>query len=99
MIFNMVDMAQVLSMQKGGGNWDSQMSTALYEIAVRHPELVRSREWFDQGLDSMVANLWTTSRADGSVQEPTFGYTTLINNRYKALLDTCRKLKVPLDDK
>ena len=98
-IFNMVDMAQVLSMQKGGGNWESQMTTALYSLAERHPELARSKEWFDQGMTEMINNLWTTSRADGSVQEPTFGYTTLIINRYKALLDTCRKLKIELDQK
>ncbi len=98
-IFNMVDMAAVLALQKGGGNWESQMTTALYSLAERHPELAKSKEWFDQGMAEMVTNLWTTSRADGSVQEPTFGYTTLVINRYKALLDTCRKLKIPLDDK
>ncbi|MCX8053076.1 MAG: heparinase II/III family protein, partial [Armatimonadetes bacterium] len=99
MIFNMVDMATVLSMQKGGGNWESQMTTALYEFAERHPELAKSKQWFEKGLNEMIANLWSTSRADGSVQEPTFGYTTLIINRYRALLDTCRKLKISLDPK
>jgi len=98
-IFNMVDMAEVLALQKGGGNWESQMTTALYSLAERHPELAKSKEWFDQGVTEMLNNLWATSRADGSVQEPTFGYTTLIINRYKALLDTCRKLKIQLDAK
>ncbi|MGQ9580633.1 MAG: alginate lyase family protein [Armatimonadota bacterium] len=98
-IFNMVDMAEVLALQKGGGNWESQMTTALYELAERHPELARSTEWFQQGIQEMIANLWTTSRNDGSVQEPTFGYTTLIINRYKKLLDTCRRRGVPLESR
>ncbi|MDH7601081.1 MAG: alginate lyase family protein [Armatimonadota bacterium] len=98
-IFNMVDMAEVLALQKGGGNWESQMTTALYSLAERHPELAKSKEWFEQGVAEMINNLWTTSRADGSVQEPTFGYTTLIINRYKALLDTCKKLNRPLEPK
>ncbi len=98
-IFNMVDMAEVLALQKGGGNWESQMTTALYSLAERHPELAKSKEWFEQGVTEMINNLWSTSRADGSVQEPTFGYTTLIINRYKALLDTCKKLNKTLESK
>lgn len=99
MIFNMVDMARVLSMQKGGGNWDSQMSTALYELAERHPELAQSKEWFNQGLNSMLANLWSISRSDGTIQEPTFGYTTLVINRFRKLLDTCKRLNISIDPK
>lgn len=99
MIFNMVDMARVLSMQKGGGNWDSQMSTALYELAERHPELAQSKEWFEQGLSSMIANLWSISRADGTIQEPTFGYTTLVINRFIKLLDTRKRLNISIDPK
>jgi heparan-sulfate lyase len=99
MIFNMADMAAVLSIYKGGGNWESQMSTALYELAERHPELARSKEWFNKGLTTMVDNLWETSRADGSVQEPTYNYTNLIINRYRHLLDTCKKLSIPLERK
>lgn len=99
MIFNMADMAAVLSVYRGGGNWESQMSTALYELAERHPELARSKEWFNKGLTTMVDNLWETSRADGSVQEPTYNYTNLIINRYRHLLDTCKKLSIPLEQK
>ncbi len=99
MIFNMVDMAEMLSIEKGGGNWESQMSTALYELADRHPELARAKEWFNKGLETMVKNLWETSRFDGTVQEPTYNYTTLIINRYRRLLDTCKKLNVPLEKK
>jgi len=99
MIFAMVDKAEMLSIQKGGGNWDSQMSTALYELADRHPELKQSKEWFDQGLAAMLANLWSISRSDGSVQEPTFNYTTLIINRFIRLLDTCKKLNIPVEPK
>lgn len=97
MIFNMVDLATALSIYKGGGNWESQMSSALYELAERHPELARSKEWFDKGLSTMVGNLWETSRFDGSVQEPTFNYTTLIINRYRRLLDTCKNLSIPIE--
>jgi len=99
MIFNMVDMAEVLALLKGGGNWDAQMSTALYELADRHPELAKSNEWFEQGLSAMFENLWTICYPDGVVQEPTFNYNNIVVNRYRKLLDTCKARKIAVDPK
>lgn len=99
MIFNMVDMANVITTYKAGGNWETQISTALYELADRHPELARSKEWFDKGLTTLFANLMETCYPDGPVQEPTSNYNCLMVNRFTRTLDICKKLNIPVEDR
>lgn len=99
MIFNMVNMIDVLSIQKGGGNWDTQMSTALYEAADRHPELKMSGEWIKESMAAIFDNLMTVSRADGPTQEPTSNYHTLMLNRFLRILENCREKNISVDPK
>lgn len=97
MIFNMVDQAEVLSRMSGGGNWEAQMSTALYEIAERHPELAKSPQWFEQGINTLYANLMETCYPDGPIQEPTSNYHCLVVNRFTRTVLKCKELGIPID--
>lgn len=97
MIFNMVDMANTLAVYKGGGNWEAQMSSALYELADRHPELARSAEWFDKGIRDLFANLMETVYPDGCLREPTYNYHCLTTNRFTRTLLRCREKGIPVD--
>lgn len=99
MIFNMVNMADVYAIQKGGGNWDTQMSSGLMEFADRQPELNASRVWFEDSLAAVFDNLWVVSRADGTTQEPTSNYHNLMLNRFLRVLETCKKKSIPVDPK
>lgn len=97
MIFNMIDQAEVLSRMAGGGNWEAQMSTALYEIAERHPELAKSPQWFEQGITTLYKNLMETCYPDGPIQEPTSNYHCLVVNRFTRTILKCKELGIPID--
>ncbi len=91
MIFEMVDSANVIDAQKGGGNRAAIMAAALYEFADRYPELKKSKEWFRKGLDDLFANLMEVVNRDGPLHEPTYGYHCLTVNRYTSTILKCRQ--------
>ena len=97
MIFNMVDMAETLSIQRYGGNWETQMFSSLFSFAESHPELAKSKQWFDNGLADLLKNLWDTVRPDGPIGEATSGYNWLVVNRFLGTLETCRNLGIPIE--
>lgn len=99
MIFNMVNMMDVLAIQRGGGNWQTQMMSALYEASDRHPELVNSRARFEKSLANLMDNLWIVSRPDGATQEPTSNYHTLMVNRFLRTLEKCKEKSIPIEQK
>ena len=96
-ILDMVDNANVIHVQKGGGNRAAIMATALYEFAERHPELKMSKVWFEAGMGDLFNTLMTAVHEDGPLQEPTFGYHCLTVNRFTKTLLKCKQLGLPID--
>lgn len=96
MIFNVADMINALSMMKGGGNWETQITSTFVEFAQDYPEFKKSKGWFQMGWDGLVKNLMETVRPDGPLGEATFNYHMLTCNRYMSLLETARNLKLPV---
>lgn len=96
MIFNMADMANVLSRMRGGGNWQTQLADTLLEFGQTHPELRKSREWFETGLTELLANARETVHPDGSLWEASIGYHGLVANRFLRLIENADRFEVEL---
>lgn len=98
-IINLGEMLDVFERQKGGGNWDAQMSNGLVEAGLAYPEFRRAREWIRQGSDSLVANAQKSVWDDGVAREPTTGYHGMMMRRYAKLIrrSTDLGLQVPED--
>lgn len=89
-IFNMGELAEVLERQKGGGNWDTQMSDALFQFGVTYPEFKKAKERALRGLTSLVENAKKTVYPDGALHEPTVNYHGLVLNRYSKVIQQVR---------
>ncbi len=96
MIFNFVDMADVLSLMRGGGNWETQIADTLFEIGERHPELKMSKEWFSEGLSRLIASSRDSVYLDGVLQEASINYHGLVANRFLGLLEKGEKLQLQI---
>lgn len=98
-IINLGEMLEVFERQKGGGNWDAQMSNGLMEAGLTYPEFRRAREWVRQGAEALAANARESVREDGVAREPTTGYHGMMMRRYAKFLRRSRELglEVPRD--
>src|SRR5207237_459726 len=83
---------QFFVQQKGGGNWDTQMSNALFEFGWQFPECQKSKQWVSRGFTSLVKNALDTVRPDGVLQEPTINYHQLVMGRYAHTIEQARGL-------
>ena len=97
-IMNLVDMADVLAIEKGGGNWADQMNMGLFEFGVGFPEYTRAKEFAQQGFDGLITSMRDTLLPDGPIGESA-GYQCLVNNTYLTVLTEAREngLVVPDD--
>lgn len=97
-ILELPRLAEVLALQKGGGNWATQMTDALFEFGSTYPEFKRSPEYFRMGFDGMLANMRETMQEDGPIGE-SMGYQTLTLGRFNNLLKKAEQfgLQVPPD--
>lgn len=97
-IINMGEMAEVLGRMKGGGNWETQISDALFEFGLRYPEFKGSHERVRRGLARIVENASETVHPDGALREPTINYHLLVLNRYSKVIERCRSLKIEIPE-
>jgi len=97
-IMNMVDMAEVLAVQKGGGNWADQMNVGLFDFGTGFPEFARAKELAQKGFDGLVSNMRDTLLPDGSIGE-SGGYQFLVLNTYLGAIHDAKAagLDVPAD--
>lgn len=98
LIFNMVDMANVQELYRGGGNWEAQRADSLLEFGQAHPELKRSKVWFSQGLETLIKNSEETVFPDGALHECSMNYHGLVTNRFLQLLENARKNNFPVPE-
>lgn len=97
-IFNLADMADVLAIQKGGGNWATQMFDHLFFFGTEFPEFARSREYAALAFDGLVSNMRETLLPDGPIGESA-GYQMMVHRRYVELIGSARSLglEIPPD--
>lgn len=97
-IFNLADMADVLAIQKGGGNWATQMFDHLFYFSTEFPEFAKSKQYGQYAFDGMIANMRETLLPDGPIGESA-GYQMLVHNQYMEVIDRARNLglQVPGD--
>jgi hypothetical protein len=98
-IIDLARMGAVLERMKGAGNWQTQMSDALFKFGMKYPEYKRSENWFKQGFNSLVENALSTVRPDGVLQEPTMGYHRLVANRYTMAVKKARQMGLEIPAK
>lgn len=96
LIFNVVDMANVIAVMRGGGNWQTQMMDTLFDFGQTHPELKQSRVWFEKGFRELLINARETVHPDGSLWEASINYHGLVANRYLGLLESADKLDLEI---
>jgi hypothetical protein len=97
-IFNLADMADVLLRHKAGGNWTTQIKSALMELAEQHPEWRDAKAMMEQGFGGLVENLLETVHPDGPLKEATSNYHLLTLNRFVRLLEQAGRLKVAVPE-
>jgi len=97
-IFNLADMADVLAIQKGGGNWATQMYDHLFYFGTEFPEFAKSKEYAALAFDGLVTNMRETLLPDGPIGESA-GYQLMVHRRYVELIGLARKLglDIPAD--
>lgn len=97
-IFNLADMADVLAIQQGGGNWATQMYDHLFYFGTEFPEFARSREYAALAFEGLVSNMRETLLPDGPIGESA-GYQMMVHRRYVELIGRARSLglEIPQD--
>lgn len=97
-IINLADMADMLAIEKGGGNWATQMYDHLFYFSTEFPEFAKSREYAKLALDGLISNMKETLLPDGPIGESA-GYQMLVHNQYLDVLDRAEKfgLTIPED--
>ncbi len=96
-IMNLVDMAEVLAVEKGGGNWATQMTDSLFDFGRTYPEFRRSKEFFQIGYDGLIQNMRDTLSPDGPIGESS-GYQGLVHGRYVKVPQDARNLGLPFPE-
>lgn len=94
-IFNLADMADVLAIQKGGGNWATQMYDHLFYFSTEFPEFAKSKEYAALAFDGLVNNMRETLFPDGPIGESA-GYQLMVHSRYVELIERARKLNLDI---
>ena len=97
-ILNLGEMADVLEQMQGGGNWETQMAEALFDVGLTYPEFRRAKERVRQGLDIAVRNAFETIRPDGVLREPSINYHMLVMNRFSSIIQRVRELGLELPE-
>jgi hypothetical protein len=97
-IINLGEMAEVLERMKGGGNWETQMADSLFDFGLTYPEFRGAKARVEQGLATLVRNALSTVHADGTLQEPSINYHTLVMGRYASVIERARALKLAVPD-
>ncbi|MEI6914046.1 MAG: alginate lyase family protein, partial [Armatimonadota bacterium] len=97
-IFNLPDMAEVLYIQKGGGNWEDQMSFGLFEFGRQFHEFTRWKDVMQKGFDRMTTNMRATMLPDGPMGEAP-NYQMMVHNQYRQVVRTAQGagLAMPFD--
>lgn len=90
-IFNLGDMADVLAIQKGGGNWATQMFDHLFYFSTEFPEFARSREYARLAFEGLKENMRETLQPDGPIGESA-GYQMMVHGQYLDIMERARKL-------
>lgn len=91
-LFNLGEMSEVFERQRGGGNWDAQMSNGLMEFGLTYPEFKSAPGWVEQGFEQLVNNALESVYDDGAAREPTVGYHGMMMRRYRNVLETAAEL-------
>jgi hypothetical protein len=89
---HLADMAEALEWLRGGGNWETQRATALFNFAVKYPELKKSRAWMEQGWSTAQENLMETVHPDGPLRESSLNYHNLCMGRFAGMIEKARSL-------
>ncbi|MCX7599674.1 MAG: heparinase II/III family protein [Armatimonadetes bacterium] len=97
-ILNLGQMADVLERMQGGGNWETQMAEALFDVGLTYPEFRNAKERVRQGLEIAVRNAMETIRPDGVLREPTTNYHMLVMNRFSSIIERTRQLGLELPE-
>jgi heparan-sulfate lyase len=97
-IFDLADMANVLSRHQAGGNWTTQIKSALITLAEQHPEWRNADAMMADGLAGMIDNVLETIHPDGPLKEATINYHLFTLGYFSRLLETADRLKVPFPD-
>ncbi len=90
-IFNLGDMADVLAIQKGGGNWATQMFDHLFYFSTEFPEFARSKEYARLAFDGLIENMRETLQPDGPIGESA-GYQMMVHGQYLDIMERARRL-------
>lgn len=90
-IFNLGDMADVLAIQKGGGNWATQMLDHLFYFSTEFPEFARSKEYGRLAFEGLQANMRETLQPDGPIGESA-GYQMMVHGQYLDIMERTRRL-------
>jgi|DewCreStandDraft_4_1066084.scaffolds.fasta_scaffold01697_29 hypothetical protein len=95
-IFNLGDMADVLAIQKGGGNWATQMFDHLFYFSTEFPEFARSKEYARLAFDGLIENMRETLQPDGPIGESA-GYQMMVHGQYLDIMERARRfgLEIP----
>jgi hypothetical protein len=91
-IVNLAEMAEVLERMKGGGNWEAQNTSALFEFGQEFPELRKARSWIERGFAGAAASCLENTTPDGPLKEATVNYHLLSLNRYLTVLEQAGKV-------
>ncbi|MBC7289549.1 MAG: heparinase II/III family protein, partial [Armatimonadetes bacterium] len=97
-ILNLGQMAEVLDQMEGGGNWETQMAEALFDVGLAYPEFRHAKERVRRGLDTAVRNAMETVYPDGVLHEPSVNYHMLVANRLCSIVERTRQLGLKLPD-
>ncbi len=97
-ILNLGDMADVLAIQKAGGNWTTQMFDHLFYFSTEFPEFARSREYATLAFEGLKDNMRETLQPDGPIGESA-GYQMMVHGQYLDIMERARKLglEIPAD--
>ncbi len=84
-------MADVLAIQKAGGNWTTQMFDHLFYFGTEFPEYARSKEYAKLAFEGLQANMRETLQPDGPIGESA-GYQMMVHNQYLDVMERARML-------
>lgn len=96
-IMNLGDMADVLAIEKGGGNWATQMFDHLFYFSTEFPEFARSREYARYAFDGLISNMRETMLPDGPIGESA-GYQMMVHGQYLDVMDRARGMGLQIPD-
>ena len=97
-IFNLAEMANVLSRHQAGGNWTTQIKSGLITLAQQHPEWRNADAMMADGIAGMIDNVLETIHPDGPLKEATINYHLFTLGYFSRILETADRLKIPLPD-